>query len=332
MNRHSVRFLAVLTQLVKVPEAVETHVAVHYNLAVSKAFLAVICALALSACEKKPSKADTGAVNALDRAGSATPSGPVDETPLQGIDVSQLATDKQKLFYKLVGSLSSPCGKAHSLRTSYATDTSCKRAPFAVRYVQALLFDEGTEAEVREHYQDKYIGVPKTFKFDVSKAPKVGTDDAPIRLVEFFDYGCPHCAQLKPMLEVLEKELAGKVVVYYMMFPLPSHPDSKSAAMAALAAHTLGKFQPMHDKLFEVLPRHNRDAVMGYAKELGFDMAQFEATYNAAAAQLASDMAQGEKADVEHTPTMFFNDRKYTGPMHPKYIAMWVEEELAVNR
>ena len=32
------------------------------------------------------------------------------------------------------------------------------------------------------------------------------------------------------------------------------------------------------------------------------------------------------------TPTLFFNDRKYEGPMHPKYIEMWIDEELAVNR
>jgi protein-disulfide isomerase len=310
---------------------------VHYNLAVSKAFLAVICALAaisgLGACKKKPAESDTGAVNALDRAGSTTtPSGPVDESPLQGIDVTKLSGEKQKLFYKLVGSLSSPCGKAHSLRTSFSTDTACKRAPFAVRYVQALLEDEGTEAQVREEYEHKYTGVEKAVKLDVSKAPHVGTTDAPIRLVEFFDYACPHCAQFKPMLELLEKELAGKVIVYYMMFPLSSHPDSKSAAMAALAALALGKFQAMHDKLFENAPRHNRDAVMGYAKEIGLDPAQFEAAYNAAGAQVAMDMAQGDTAGVQATPTLFFNDRKYSGPMHPKYIAMWVDEELAVNR
>ncbi len=291
-----------------------------------------MCALAVGACEKKPAKSDTGAVNALDRAGSTTASGPVDETPLQGIDVSKLAGEKQKVFYKLVGSLASPCGKAHSLRTSFSTDTSCKRAPFAVRYVAALLEDEGTEAQVREQYEHKYASTDKPVKLDVSKAPRTGNDDAPIRLVEFFDYACPHCAQFAPLLDKLATELSGSISVHYMMFPLQSHPDSKSAAMAALAAHALGKFKPMHQKLFEVSPRHGRDAVMGYAKEIGLDPAQFEAAYAAAGAQVAIDMAQGDAAGVEATPTVFFNDRKYQGPMHPRYIAMWVEEELAVNR
>jgi protein-disulfide isomerase len=297
---------------------------VHYNLRVPKAILALIL---LVGCDKGQRNGDTGAVNALDR---AAPTGPVDETPLQGIDVSKLG-DKQKTFYKLVGSLSSPCGKAHSLRTSFTTDTSCKRAPFAVRYLIALLSDEGTEDQVREEYEKKYKE-PKTVKLDVSRAPHFGNDDAPIRLVEFFDYQCPHCAAFKPMLEAVAAAQHDKVVEYFMMFPLEKHEGSKSAAQASLAAAQMGKFKEMHDLLFARSPRHSKDDVVGYAKQLGLDPGQFEVRYNAALAQVQQDLAQGEAAGVEATPTLYFNDRKYEGPMHPKYIEMWIEEELAVNR
>ena len=102
---------------------------------------------------------------------------------------------RQKLFYKLIGSLKSPCGKAHSLRTSFTSDTSCKRAPFAVRYVLAMLEDEVPEDEVARRVREEVRARPRQpVKLDVSKAPHAGADDAPIRLVEFFDYGCPHCA------------------------------------------------------------------------------------------------------------------------------------------
>ena len=72
--------------------------------------------------------------------------------------------------------------------------------------------------------------------------------------------------------------------------------------------------------------------VVGYAKEIGLDPVKFEAAYNAAAAQVSHDLAQGDTAGVESTPTLYFNDRKYEGPLHPKYIVMWIDEELAVNR
>jgi protein-disulfide isomerase len=332
------------------PATLETQVSLHYNLRVSNARIsghfvfAVLCASLLTglACEKKPNKSnDTGAMTALDSVGqkgsaapgsAATPESANDNSPLAGIDTGKLDADKTQVFYKLVGSLKSPCGKAHSLRTSFTSDTTCKRAPFAVRYVLSLLEDEVSEDVVREAYTKKYDPAKKV-TFDTSKAPHVGTDDARIKLVEFYDYECPHCQAFKPGMEQVVADKAGQVSVYFMMFPIESrHPDSRSAAQAALAANALGKFKEMHDKLFEETPRHSRDNVLGYAKALGLDPAKFQKAYDDASGQVTNDLKQGENAGVDSTPTLFFNDRKYEGPMHPKYIEMWIDEELAVNR
>ncbi len=290
-----------------------------------------------SACDKKPTKpADTGAIGASDRTGSgSTPGGssvPVDSTPLQGIDLGKLDDDKQKVFYKLLGSLKSPCGKPESLRKSYVSDTSCKRAPFAVRYVLALVEDEAAEDLLREEYVRKYETPAPVVKLDYSKAPRVGNDDAPVRLVEFFDYACGHCKEFKPMLEQVAAAHPGKVVEYFMMFPLGHWPDSKSAAQAALAAHAQGKFKEMHALLFERAPAHGKTDVMSYARQLGLDPVKFEQAYTQLQAQVEQDKAQGDAAGVSSTPTLFFNDRKYQGPLTPRYIGMWIDEEIAVNR
>ncbi len=287
------------------------------------------------ACEKKDTRPpDTGAVGALDNAGSASGSaaaGPVDTSPLAGIDL-KLEGDKKQLFYKLIGSLKSPCGKAHSLRTSFTTDTSCKRAPFAVRYVIALLSDEANETDVRTEYTKKYEHTGAALKFDVSKAPREGQSDAPIKLTEFFDYECPHCKVFKPAIEKIVADKAGQVSVSFLMFPLESiHAGSRPAAQAALAAQAQGKFAEMHGRLFEAAS-HNRDSVLALAKDLGLDMNKFGKDFEAVNEQVTSDLKQGEAAGVDSTPTLFFNDRKYEGPMHPKYIEMWIDEEVAVNR
>jgi protein-disulfide isomerase len=321
---------------------------VHYNLHVSNVrisgpfVLAILCAPLLmgGACEKKANKPnDTGALTALDHLGSGAAggataeAGPVDTAPLTGVDLGKLDADKTQVFYKLIGSLKSPCGKAHSLRTSYSSDTSCKRAPFAVRYVVALLEDEASETDARTEYAKKYEKTAQPVTFDVSKAPHAGADDARIRLVEFYDYECPHCRVFKPAMEQVLSDKTGQVSVSFMMYPIESaHPASRGAAQAALAANQQGKFKEMHDKLFEETPRHSRDNVIEYAKALGLDAARFEKAYNDASGQVTSDLKQGETAGVDSTPTLFFNDRKYEGPMHPKYIEMWIDEELAVNR
>ena len=287
------------------------------------------------ACEKKTNKpSDTGAVAALDQAQAhgAPAQGSADNTPLQGIDTSKLDKDKTELFGKLVSSLKSPCGKAHSLRMSYTQDTACKRAPFAVRYVLAMLEDEGSEQIIRDEYAKKYEKTAPPLKFDTSRAPRVGPDDARIRLVEFFDYECPHCQAFKPQMEQVIADKP-EVNVAYMMFPLESvHPNARSAARAALAASQQGKFKEMHDRLIAPQTTHSREAVIGYAKELGLDVAKFEKAYEDVNPQVTTDLKQGEDAGVDSTPTVFFNDRKYEGPMMAKYIEMWIDEELAVNR
>ena len=140
-------------------------------------------------------------------------------------------------------------------------------------------------------------------------------------------------AAFKPGMEQVLADKGSQVAAYFLMFPIESkHPDSRSAAQAVLAANQLGKFKEMHDKLFEEAPRHNRDNVTAYAKALWLDPAAFAKAYDASSGQVTSDLKQGEKAGVDSTPTLFFNDRKYEGPMHPRYIEMWIDEELAVNR
>lgn len=298
------------------------------NARISGHFLLVFLVVPLlggSACERKQAT-DTGAVKAADRANE-----PVDTTPLAGIDASKLDAAKQKLFYGLVGSLVSPCGKAHSLRKSLAEDTSCKRAPYAAKYVLALVEDEVPDLKIREEYAAKYQArdLPR---FNVSKAPRIGNDDATVvQIVEFYDYGCPHCREFRPILEQLLEANRDTASASFLMYPLGNWPDSKGAAQAALAAAQQGKFKEMHALLFERAPRHDREAVMSYAKELGLDMDKFTAAYDAAAAQIESDHAQGEAVGVDTTPTLFINGRKFSG-LSWKYLAMWIEEEAAVNR
>jgi protein-disulfide isomerase len=306
--------------------------------------LAVIAAAATpfllgAACTKESkeskSKVDTGAIDASDRAGSGSASATaVDTTPLPGISVEKLDKKKQDIFYRLLGTLTSPCGKGESLRKSFTSDTSCKRAPFAVRLVAAALEDEATEVEIKELYKDKYQTQgekPRSFMLD--DTPHVGVTDAPVVLVEFYDYACPACAAFKPELDKAIAEHGSDMVIYFKQYPLVSkHPDSHSAAQAALAAYRQDKFAEMHDLLFKRSPAHKRGDVIGYAKQLGLDMPTFEADYDAMSPKVDQDLAQGDAVGVDHTPTLYLNGIEYKGPHLAKYLGMWIDEEVAVNR
>jgi protein-disulfide isomerase len=298
------------------------------------ALIATVIASGCAACTKESaSTVDTGAVGASDRAGSGGGSATVlDTSPLPGVDVAKLDKKRQEMFYRLVASLGSPCGKAHSLRTSVVSDTSCRRAPFAAKLVMEMLSDEASEADIKEEYRNKYESKAPPKELVLATAPRSGPADAPIVIVEFFDYECGACQAFKPELEKVAKQYPADVAVYYKMFPLSQHKDSKSAAQAAVAAHRQGKFHEMHEVLFARSPAHTRADVMAYARELGLDLAKFETDYAAAAAVVEGEIAEGSAVGVDHTPTMFFNGMEYQGPTHSKYLGLWVEEEIAVNR
>ena len=298
-----------------------------------------VASAAVAGCKKDPKNDKTAAdvVTAADRVGSAgsatspATNTPVDMSPLPGIDVSGSSAEKQTLFFKLVGSLTSPCGKAHSLRTSFQTDQTCKRATFAVKYVQALIIDGATEPLIREQYDNKYkLGAQVKLTLDPMFA--VGPIDAPVKLVEFFDYGCPACQQFFPEVEKLMTSRGNQVVVYYKMFPLEKiHPDSKFAAQAAVAAAAQGKFKEMHQLLF-TNQAHTKTDVFNNAKKLGLDMAKFAVDYDAAVTKIAADQAEGDTAGVTGTPAVFFNGYEYKGPRMQAYLERWIDEDIAVNR
>jgi len=259
---------------------------------------------------------------------------PEQRKPVEGIkQVEELPDADKKRFDKLVDKLASPCGKSHSLRTSFTTDKECARAPFAVKYVADLITDGATDDDVREMYGDRYkADAPKRgFKLDAN-VPHFGPEDGRVVMVEFFDYGCPACAEFRNELKAAAEAFPNDVVLYYKQYPLAAHEHSKGAAQAALAAGKQGKYHEMHEVLFSNAPAHTRDKLDQYAKQVGLDMAKFQADFAAAEAQVNADKKEGEDAEVSGTPTLFINGRVYEGPPMSKYVKMWVEEELAVNR
>lgn len=316
------------------------------------AFLVLsVVALAGSSCDKKTAASPDEAnavVNAIDHAegqaggqaaektptaqGTGTaPAAPASREPIPGVDLAELDDTKIDRFYALVDSLQSPCGKTHSLRTSLTSDKECKRAPYAGRYVVALLSDELDDSEIKDFYERHYKAAkPQSFTLD--NTPHIGPEDAPVQVVEFYDYGCGACKQFAPILKEAVSAFPDQVALYFKQFPLPSHTHSKGAAQAALAAQAQGKFMEMHELLFDKAPMHRAPELLQYAKEMGLDMKKFEADFAATQPRVEADVAEGDKAGVMGTPTLFIAGRIYEGPAHPKYIRLWIEEELAVNR
>jgi protein-disulfide isomerase len=296
-----------------------------------------------ASCGKKDSNATDpdGLVKAIDAAqkgsgtgsGTVTP-GPLNRDPIPGVDVSKLSEKEQTLFFEMADSLSSPCGKAHSLRTSVTTDKECKRAPFAAKYL-ALLVEAGAPKDVVKEFYGLHYDKVEPKKFDVDESMEhIGPPDAAIQIVEFFDYGCPHCAEFAPVIKESIAAFPDDIVIYFKHYVLGKFVGSELAAQAAIAAGKQKKFVEMHELLFEKqsMAGHTKDKVFGYAESLGLNMKQFAADFETAKVQIEMDHALGEAVGVESTPAIFINGRDYKGPAVPDFMKLWLEEELAVNR
>src|SRR5712691_2219883 len=107
------------------------------------------------------------------------------------------------------------------------------------------------EARQRAHEQTEAEAILKSRAEDVFRdadSPVAGNQQGDVSLVEFFDYNCPYCRQMAPVM--LDAESADpRLRIVYKEFPILG-PNSTFAAKAALAAHKQGKYVAVHKALF----------------------------------------------------------------------------------
>jgi protein-disulfide isomerase len=150
-----------------------------------------------------------------------------------------------------------------------------------------------------------------------------GPADAPLTLVEYGDYQCPHCARAHPRVNALRQRFGDRLRFVFRNFPMTeAHPEAMHAAEAAesVAAHAGNDaFWKMHDLLFE----HQQDDLdalddahlVGYAEEAGADAEQVRRDIEADAyeARVRADFMSGVRSGVNGTPTFFVNGVRYDG-------------------
>jgi protein-disulfide isomerase len=137
-----------------------------------------------------------------------------------------------------------------------------------------------------------------------------GSPSAPVTLVEYGDYECPHCGRAYPIVKELQKHLGTKLRFVYRNFPLGEmHPHAQHAAEAAEAAGAQGRFWDMHDILFEHQRALDDAHLLQYAATIGLDEGQFSAALTAHdfATHVRRDFTSGVRSGVNGTPTFYIN-------------------------
>lgn len=163
--------------------------------------------------------------------------------------------------------------------------------------------------------------VPEDAVALISRADRariLGSDDAPIRVVEISDFECPFCARYNretfPTIDSLYIE-TGKIQYVWIGFPNPSHPRAFPAIEAAFCAGSVGKFWPMHDILFEnqaewMEAPNSMEVFARYASGLGIDVPSFALcmTHDRMAPLMVRDYEGVVRAGISQTPFFIVAD------------------------
>ena len=140
-------------------------------------------------------------------------------------------------------------------------------------------------------------------------------------IIEYGDYECPYSRQAFHSIEHVEQQLGGNVQFAFRHFPLTTiHPHALAAAAAAEAAASQGRFWDMHELLFHRQKALEDGDLLGYAAQLGLDVAAFDRdrVSDAVVERIRRDVASGlASGQVLGTPTLFIDGAVHRGGYDP---------------
>lgn len=168
------------------------------------------------------------------------------------------------------------------------------------------------------------------YNIPVENSPVIGSENAPVTIIEFIDYQWPHCVEVGPTIDGLVKELEGKVKLVIKFYPYRYRDYARIAAEAAVEAWKQGKFAEMHELLIKKSPRLDRESLISYAKELNLDVEKFtKALDNQEGASIIErDLKLAKELDLYITPAFYINGVKVLGVRDSDYFKEIILKEL----
>lgn len=170
----------------------------------------------------------------------------------------------------------------------------------------------------------------------------LGSDDAAVTVVEYFDFQCPFCGRFaRQEFATIKAQYidTGLIRWVFRHFPLEQecnppanlHPRACESARASECADDQGMFVEFHDLLYEDQDDLSDNRFGEIANTLGLDATQFDACIagNSKAARVLQDVNSGNALAVSATPTFFVNDEVVSGFQTAAQLSEVIDRKLA---
>jgi protein-disulfide isomerase len=254
---------------------------------------------------------------------------------LPGIPLEALSPEQRATLVKVAQDEFCYCGCPHTLSGCLREHAKCGHAKKMAALAARLAASGLTQNEITKFLTEYYSGFDKAKRRTLNVkdfGPPRGKEAAPIQIVEYADFTCPHCQLMRPLMEEFIEDHGAEVKLYYKPFPLPGHEKVHAfeAAEAAEWAREKGAFWAMHDALFAHAHDLAPDDLVTYAKQLGTpqdDLKKALADHRLKA-KVQSTLDEGHAAGVDGTPTLFFNGRKLSFGLDETMLGFTLDDEV----
>lgn len=164
------------------------------------------------------------------------------------------------------------------------------------------------------------------------KGQRKGNVDAPIQIVEFFNYECPYCKEVEPIIQKIYQEFPDKISIVFEHFPLDTNSIAFDAGIVAECAGNQGKFSKMHNLLFsnqEQLDSISFDSLAATARVdniIEFSKCRNEQiTYNV----VKSGISLANNLEIGGVPTFLINGKVVPGVVSKESLTDLIETLLS---
>jgi len=257
-----------------------------------------------------------------------------------GLALDQLTPAQRETLAKVAEDEFCYCGCPHTLAGCLREHGACRHAKRMNALAARLAAAGLTRLEILKVLTEYYASFDrqKRATLDVKAfGPPLGNPEAPVTIVEFSDFTCPYCRQLRARLEAFVEARRDRVRLFFKPFPIASHPRAMEAAEAAEWARDRGLFWKMHDAIFEGPQAPDDDSLAAAAQRLGGNPQDLRAALETRRnrARIQASQAEARAAGLPGTPTLYLNGRRFTLPEYSDAaleFALQDEEEWVKNK
>jgi protein-disulfide isomerase len=158
-------------------------------------------------------------------------------------------------------------------------------------------------------------------------SPILGASGGDVTMVEFFDYQCPYCKLMAPLLPKLIAADSGLRIVM-KEFPILG-PRSVFATRVALVAAAHGKYLAFYSAMFASEGPPEEQKILAVAQSIGLDPAVVRSETNGAGieAELRRNRAIGEIMGIRGTPTFIIGGAVVPGAVPADELKRLISDE-----